>query len=159
MLVLDLDDFDQAANNLPPHRKDCLAETGMDLFSKLIEAAHYPLQLVALSSLLCRCRFCVLQSLQSLASSRHARFEFCPLEQAVLISVDQPTDAALSGADLFGELFHVDIRFELIRQSVLELLPQHVRILKHGTNVRPDGRVQPIQANGTVLTNLVAVKA
>jgi hypothetical protein len=159
MFVLDLDGFDKTADDFPARRKVRLIETGANLFRKLVESAQHQLQLVALGSLVRRRGCLVFQSLQPLTSPRHARLELGLLQQSVFIGIDQPADAALNRADVFGELFDVDGRLEFVRQSALKLLPQHVRILKYGANVRPHSRVQPIQANGTVLTDLVPVKA
>ena len=137
MFIFDLDDFDQASNDFSTGGEIGLVETIPNLIGKIIQSAEHRLQFLTLGSLFPRCSFVVFQSIQPLASTSHSRFEFGLLQQAIFISVDQSADTALYRTDLFGELIDIEIRFGLVRQTLLELVTQRLRVLKYGANVGP----------------------
>jgi hypothetical protein len=159
LFVLDLDGVDQATNDLAAGSEVGLVEAVANLIGEIVQLAEYRLQLLPLRSLLRRGRCVMFQSVQPLTSARDARFEFYFLQQAIFIRIDESADAALHGTDLFRELLDVDIWLGLVRQPRLELLAQRLRVLENGADVGPHRRVQAIQSNRTMLTDLVASEA
>jgi len=57
------------------------------------------------------------------------------------------------------ELITVDVGFLLVRQTPLELPLQRVGILQQHADIGPHGRIEPIQADGLILTDFCPTEA
>ena len=158
-MCLDLDDFDQAPNDLPARLEVRLVEAVADLTGKVLELAKYQPQFFALGAEIRGHGDLLLQAFQTLASAGQSRLEFGLLQQAVFEGVDQPTDAALDRFDLLVELIHVDVRLLLAAEATFEFLLKCPRVLEHRADIGPHGGVQSVQADGLVRTDLCSAEA
>lgn len=129
MLLVDLDDFHQRADDFFASGEVGSFETFADLGGKVFEASHDEPQFRSLVGLVAGCRRFLLQAVEPLAGLGEAGFEFGLLQQAVFVCVNQATDAPLNSHDLLIHLVQVDVRFVVGTKSPFKLPLEILRIL------------------------------
>ena len=150
MTFLDLHHFYKAPDNLAAGVHVGVVQPFADLFGELIHMAEHKAKFSLSGGIIRGCGGLLFEAIQSLAGMLNTRLEFVFVQQAIFVRIDQSADAAPRSSDLLIDLRGIDILFFVPAQAAFEFALESAGILKHLADIRPDRRVQPIQAKRLV---------